>query len=58
MRLGESAARVLLAGDGGRTLAWRAGVCLPVPLEETAGRRRQVAPEVFEVAKRAGVVFE
>jgi 6-phosphofructokinase 1 len=57
-RLGEAAAAALLGGRPGRMIAWRAGVCLPVPMEEAAGRRRQVAPEVFETAKKFGVVFE
>jgi 6-phosphofructokinase 1 len=58
IRLGESAVETLLGGIAGRMIAWRAGSCLPVPLEEAAGRRRQVVPEVFELAKRMDVLFE
>ncbi len=57
-RMGEAAAEILLAGGGGRMIAWRGGNCIPVPLEQVAGRRRQVAPEVFEFAKACGVLFE
>ncbi len=63
MRLGEAAVEALGAGAGagpgtGRMIAWRLGSCLPVPLDEVAGRRRQVVPEVFEVAKKMEVLFE
>jgi 6-phosphofructokinase 1 len=57
-RLGEAAAEVLLAGGGGRMIAWRGGNCIPVPIEEVAGRRRQVLPEAFEFGKAMGVLFE
>jgi 6-phosphofructokinase 1 len=58
LRLGTAAAEAALGGLSGRMIAWRSGRCVPVPLEEAAGRRRQVVPELFEVAKRAGVLFE
>jgi 6-phosphofructokinase 1 len=58
IRLGESAVEALLGGAAGRLIAWRAGSCLPVPLAEAAGRRRQVIPEVFELAKKMEVLFE
>ena len=57
-RLGGAAAEVLLAGGGGRMIAWRGGNCIPIPLEQVAGHRRQVPPEVFEFAKSCGVMFE
>jgi 6-phosphofructokinase 1 len=57
-RMGEAAAEILETGGGGRMIAWRGGNCIPVPLESVAGRRRQVAPEVFEFAKASGVLFE
>ncbi len=57
-RLGEAAAEAALGGATGRIIAWRSGNCLPIPLESAAGRRRQVAPEVFEYAKKMGVLFE
>jgi 6-phosphofructokinase 1 len=68
IRLGEAAVEWLLAGmsgagaaggvSAGRMIAWRLGSCIPVPLEEVAGRRRQVVPEVFELAKKMEVLFE
>ncbi len=63
VRLGEAAVECLLGGipggaPSGRMIAWRLGSCLPVPLEEVAGRRRQVVPEVFELAKKMDVLFE
>jgi 6-phosphofructokinase 1 len=57
-RLGEAAVEAALGGVGGRMIAWRSGNCIPVPLEEVAGRRRQVSPEVFETAKKMGILFE
>ncbi|MCK6478892.1 MAG: 6-phosphofructokinase [Planctomycetes bacterium] len=58
LRMGEAAAAALLGGAGGRMIAFRAGLCMPVLLEEVAGRRRQVPAELFEIAKKAGVLFE
>jgi 6-phosphofructokinase 1 len=58
IRFGESAVEALLGGVAGRMIAWRQGTCLPVPLEDVAGRRRQVIPEVFELAKKQEVLFE
>jgi 6-phosphofructokinase 1 len=58
VRLGAAAAESVLGGVGGKLVAWRGGKCLPVPIEEAAGKRRQVVPEVFELAKRCGVLFE
>ncbi len=57
-RLGEAAVEALLGGVGGKMIAFRGGRCVPVPLEEVAGRRRQIPPETFEIAKAAGVMFE
>ncbi|MNC94714.1 hypothetical protein D3C83_116340 [compost metagenome] len=58
IRLGAAAAEAVLGSLGARLVAWRGGKCIPVPLEESAGKRRQVVPEVFELAKRCGVLFE
>ena len=38
--------------------ACRGGLCRPGPLAAVAGRRRQVPPELFEIAKSSGVLFE
>jgi hypothetical protein len=39
-------------------IAFRAGLCMPVLLDEVAGRRRQVPAELFEIARKAGVLYE
>lgn len=58
VRLGEAAVEAALGGVSGKMIALRSGRCIPVPLEEVAGRRRQIPPETFEIAKAAGVMFE
>jgi 6-phosphofructokinase 1 len=57
-RFGEAAADAAANGDFGRMVAYRNGKCVLVPLEEVAGRRRQIQPEVFELAKRMDILFE
>ncbi len=57
-RLGEAAVECAAGGVYGRMIAYRGAKCVPVPLDEVAGRRRQVLPEVFELAKKMGVLFE
>ena len=58
LRFGEAAMAALLGGVADRMIAFRGGLCLPAPLAEVAGRRRQVPPELFEIAKSSGVLFE
>ena len=57
-RLGESAVEAVLGNVSGKMIAWRSGNCVPIPLEDVAGHRRQVSPEVFEIAKQMGILFE
>jgi 6-phosphofructokinase len=57
-RLGEAAAEAVAGGASGKRIAYRSGRSIPVPLEEVAGKRRQIQPEVFELAKRMQILFE
>lgn len=57
-RLGDAAMEAAAGGVRDRMVAYRNGRCVLVPLEEVAGRRRQIQPEAFELAKRMDILFE
>ncbi len=57
-RLGEAAVEACRSGETGTMIAYRAGKCVPVPLAEVAGKRREILPEVFDLARRMQILFE
>jgi len=57
-RLGHAAVEAALGGTTGVMISYRSGKCLPIPLDKVAGKRRQISPEVFELAKTMDILFE